>query len=301
MRHLNLDQLRTLVTIADLGTLAAASRALHLAPPTVSLHVSELEARVGAPLLERGGRQVHLTGAGQMLVERGRGLLRDLDLMLEETRRVALGLSGKVRLGTSTGVLVHLLPRVLARLSVDAPDVEVDVEILGSSDTMARLRSRSLDLGIVALPQPVHDDLEVSPWRSDPMVAFLPPQWSGVPDVVTPNWLATRPLVANDAHTQMHRLTAGWFGNAGLQPRARIELNYTEAMKSLVVAGYGAAVLPHEWTDGEPQATLAAQVRPLDPPLTRHLGLGHRRETGLDPAVLRVLALLRAFAVAPGD
>lgn len=40
MRNLNLDQVQTLVTIADLGTLAAAAQALHLAPPTVSLHIS---------------------------------------------------------------------------------------------------------------------------------------------------------------------------------------------------------------------------------------------------------------------
>jgi len=46
MRSLNLDQVRTLVAIADLGTFAAAAQALHLAPPTVSLHISELESRL---------------------------------------------------------------------------------------------------------------------------------------------------------------------------------------------------------------------------------------------------------------
>ena len=44
MRELNLDRLRTLVTIADLGSFAEAARTLHLAPPTVSLHVKELES-----------------------------------------------------------------------------------------------------------------------------------------------------------------------------------------------------------------------------------------------------------------
>ena len=56
----------------------------------------------------------------------------------------------------------------------------------------------------------------------------------------SPAWLAERPLVVNDGSTQMHRLTAAWFAQAGHHPRARIELNYTEAMKSLVAAGYGA-------------------------------------------------------------
>lgn len=52
MRQLNLDQLRTLIAIADLGTFAAAAQALHLAPPTVSLHVKELESWLDTPLLQ---------------------------------------------------------------------------------------------------------------------------------------------------------------------------------------------------------------------------------------------------------
>src|SRR5690349_17987491 len=72
MRELNLDQLRTLVAITDLGTFSAAAQGLHLAQPTVSLHVSELESRLGTPLVVRGGRRVEPTPAGAMLVERAR-------------------------------------------------------------------------------------------------------------------------------------------------------------------------------------------------------------------------------------
>jgi len=54
MREISLDRLRTLVAIADLGSFAKAAQRLHLAPPTVSLHVAELEARIGASLLHRG-------------------------------------------------------------------------------------------------------------------------------------------------------------------------------------------------------------------------------------------------------
>lgn len=53
MREISLDRLRTLIAIADQGSFAAAAQSLHLAPPTVSLHVTELEARIGAPLLSR--------------------------------------------------------------------------------------------------------------------------------------------------------------------------------------------------------------------------------------------------------
>src|SRR2546427_7957479 len=77
MRRLNLDQLQTLVAVADLGTLAAAAQALHLSPPAVSLHIQELEARLDTPLLVRGKRQAQLTPAGALLAEGGRRLLAD--------------------------------------------------------------------------------------------------------------------------------------------------------------------------------------------------------------------------------
>jgi len=291
MRNLSLDQVQTLVAIADLGTFAAAAQALHLAPPTVSLHISELESRLGVQLLERGSRRAAPTAAGAALIERGRRLLKDADDTVRQVRRIAEGREGKVRLGTSTGVLVHLLPQVLDVLAQTSPGIDVEVGILGSYETMQRLAAGTLDIGIVALPQAATAEIVLTDWRSDPMMAFLPPRWTA-PDAATPEWLAAQPLIANDATTSMHKLVAEWFGQAGLNPRARIELNYTEAMKSLVVAGYGAAILPVE---GQVNALLhdKLQLRPLQPPLVRRLAIAHRSPARLDAAakeVLRVLA-----------
>lgn len=295
MRSLNLDQLRTLVAIADLGTFAAAAQALHLAPPTVSLHVSELEARLAAPLLLRGKRAVRLTAAGQALVERGRRLLRDAEETVAAVRRHAEGRAGKVRLGTATGVVVYLLPQVLDLLAQRYPEIEVEVQLLGSIEAVRLLEAGSLDIALVTLPAVSRAGLVMQPWRSNPMMAFLPPDWEA-PDKVTPAWLAERPLLFNDNRTQMYRLTMAWFGAAGFSPRPRIELNYTEAMKSLVAAGYGAALLPLEQQgDAPPSQALHERIRlrPLDPPLTRELGIVHRQPELLPAgarAVLEVLA-----------
>ena len=72
MREISLDRLRTLVAIADRGSFADAARALHLAPPTVSLHIAELEERIGAPLLSRKRGHVRPSATGELLVERAR-------------------------------------------------------------------------------------------------------------------------------------------------------------------------------------------------------------------------------------
>ena len=110
MREISLDRLRTLVAIADRGSFADAARALHLAPPTVSLHIAELEDRIGAQLLSRKRGHVRPSAIGEVLVERARRLLADAEQALDDIQRQVQGLEGRVRLGASTGALAHLLP-----------------------------------------------------------------------------------------------------------------------------------------------------------------------------------------------
>jgi DNA-binding transcriptional LysR family regulator len=162
MRHLNLDQLRTLIAIVDLGTFAAAARALHLAQPTVSLHISELESRLGAPLVVRGNRRITPTAAGGVLVEGGRKLLRDTDDVIDATRRRSEGRTGRVRLSASTGVVVDMLTQVLEALETEHADIDVEVSILVTSEAIARLAAGTLDIGLVAMPPPVAPGLVVA-------------------------------------------------------------------------------------------------------------------------------------------
>ena len=293
MREISLDRLRTLVSIADHGSFAVAARLLHLAPPTVSLHITELEARVGAPLLTRKRGQVRPTAIGEALVDRARRLLADADQALEDVRRQVLGLSGRVRLGASTGAIAHLLPQALEALRRDHPGIDVQVAVLTSQQTLSGLSQGTLDLGLVAMPQPPVAGLRIQPWRRDPVMAFLPAHWPS-PARVTPRWLAERPLILNDANTRLSRQTQEWFAAAGLHPEPRIQLNYNDAIKSLVAAGYGATLLPHESAAPEPDARVA--MRPLRPALWRQLGLAHR--TGdVEQATRHVLDVLRGMTL----
>jgi len=292
MRGLNLDQLRTLVTIAELGSFAAAARTLHLAAPTISLHVAELESRLGAALLLRQRQRVVPTGVGQRLIERARRLLADVDAVLDEVARQVEGRAGRVRLGASTGALAWLLPQALETMGRDHPGVDVEVAVLTSQEALSRVQEGTLDIGLVALPQAAVKGLQIVPWRRDPVMAFLPPAWS-VPRTVTPAWLAARPLILNDASTRLHRMTMDWFAAAGERPQPRIELNFNDAIKSLVAAGYGAALLPRE--EGAAGLDARLVMSPLTPRLWRPLGLAHRagRPEAATRHMLEALAAIR--------
>ncbi|WP_186188379.1 LysR family transcriptional regulator [Burkholderia gladioli] len=291
MREISLDRLRTLIAIADQGSFAAAAQSLHLAPPTVSLHVAELEARIGAPLLSRTRGRIRPSAIGELLIERARRLLAEMEATLDDVERQVQGLAGRVRLGASTGAFAHLLPQVLARLRELHPDIDVQIAVLTSRDTLAQLSAGSLDVGLVALPQAAVAGLAIEPWRRDPMQAFLPEHWSA-PAQVSPAWLATRPLILNDVSTRLARQTYEWFAADGHRPQPRIELNYNEAIKSLVAAGYGATVLPHE--AGAPAPDPRVAMRPLRPALWRELGIAHRADS-VERATRHVLDALWAL------
>lgn len=294
MRNLNLDQLQTLVAIADLGTFAAAAQALHLAPPTVSLHIKELESRMQASLLVRGRRRAEVTPAGEALVQEGRKLLAASDDLIDLVQRRATGREGMVRVGVSAGVSTRLLPLMLEALAERHPGVDIKLEAVGSAEAMLRLGAATLDVAIVASPQPAMGDIELMPWRNDDMVVLLPASWDA-PERVTPDWLAGRRWASFAPATQMHGLIAAWFGQAGHNPRPFLTMSYPGALKSLAAASQSAAILPLEEVQDQLQ-TPGVQVRHLQPPLMRPMAVAHRRSPTLHPAVQSVLAVLAEFA-----
>lgn len=288
MRELSLDRLKTLVAIVDLGSFAAAARYLHLSPPTVSLHVADLEARVGAAVLTRARGHVTPTSVGETLTARARRLLADADQALDDVQRQVQGLAGRVRLGASTGAIVHLLPQALEILASSHPDIDVEVAVLTSQESLARLSYGALDIALVAMPIVVGAGLTLVAWRRDPVMAFVPARWQA-PACLSPGWLANCPLILNDSNTRLSRITTEWFAAAGLHPRARIHLNYNDAIKSLVAAGFGATLLPQEANAVHLDERIA--MRPLAPPLWRPLGVAYRKGTLARP-VLHVLDAL---------
>ena len=159
---------------------------------------------------------------------------------------------------------------------------------------MRRVAEGSVDIAVVALPQPIVPNVRVQAWRSDRVMALVPAAWER-PARATPTWLAARPLILNDSRTQLSRLTTEWFAAAGHQPRPRIVHNYNEAIKTLVAAGYGATLLTSLQPDGAAPLPLDTRIAvlPLRPALWRPIGIAHR--SNVEAAVQHVLDALRGL------
>lgn len=147
MNVLDLDQLRTFVAIAEIGSFTAAAEVVHKTQSAVSMQMRRLEERVGRPIFARDGRQSRLTEDGRRLLEYARRLIRLNDETLAAF--VDPGLAGTIRLGLPDDYADRLLPTVLAGFSRINPMIEIYVDCQPTRTITNMIRDGSLDLGII--------------------------------------------------------------------------------------------------------------------------------------------------------
>ena len=146
---LDVTRLRVLVAVARHGSVTAAARALNYAQPSVSHHIARLEAETGTQLLERVGRGVRLTEAGQLLAERAEEIIGRLD-SAEAELAAHVGLrSGRVRLAAFPSALATLVPAAAARLSAETPGLEFMLTEAEPPEALRMLRAGYVDVAVV--------------------------------------------------------------------------------------------------------------------------------------------------------
>ena len=294
MRGLNLDHLRTFAQVVELGSFSAAAERGGVTQPAVSLQIRQLERRFGVKLVERIGRRAGPTAAGLELLTH----IRVIDAALAQAEQAmsahASQVSGRIRLGTGATACTYLLPSVLADLRRRFPALDIVASTGNTSDMLRGLENNTLDMALVTLPAPGRM-FQVNLVMEDEFVAIFPARDAGaIPDVVTPQSLAGLPLVLFEPGARTRRLVDDWFEAAGVAAKPVMELGSTEAMKEIVAAGLGCAVLPKLAVSGAGQRDALA-VRSLTPRLSRDLALVLRRDKPLSRGLRHLQEALLAL------
>ncbi|MTH99769.1 LysR substrate-binding domain-containing protein [Roseibium sp. RKSG952] len=148
MSHaLDIDQLRTFLAIAELGSFTKAGEAVHKTQSAVSMQMRRLEERVGQPIFAKDGRQSRLTEDGLRLVEYARRMIRLNDETLSAFN--SRGEVGQVKLGVPDDYADRLLPEVLAAFNRLNPSIEVNVECASSFVLSRKIENDEVDVAIV--------------------------------------------------------------------------------------------------------------------------------------------------------
>jgi DNA-binding transcriptional LysR family regulator len=291
VRSLNLDQLRALSEVVEQGSFSAAARRLNLTQPAVSLQLRELERRFGMRLIERMGKRTYATAPGRELVECARRILRECDLADAAMQRFRDGSLGRVHVGTTLTALTYLLPPVLRRLRLEHPGIELHVTQMPTRDSIEGVLQNRIDVALVTLPVE-NSRLEVTPLRTEALVAIFPSGARDVPDEVTPAYVARQPLVMEHEAGAIGRLVMNWIGGHAPPPRTTMHLGTIEALKTAVAADLGMSIVPEIAVAGRMPGLI---VRPLRPALPYTLALIELRDAVAGPALEIVRDVLLAL------
>jgi DNA-binding transcriptional LysR family regulator len=295
-RHVTLRQFRYFVAVAESGSVAAASRMLNIAQSALTKSMLELESELGSTLFVRSSRGMSLTPQGHRFLGSARKVIGSVaDALRLHGDDSASALSGVLSLGVTSLVAGYYLSELFSRFRRNNPAVEVFV----TEDTPRFLEhlliNGELDVAIMvsnALSEPqamVAETLTSSPNR----VWMASNHALTAREEITLVECAACDQIVLEAD-RIDELMTGVWARHQLKPRTILRTASLEAVRSLVGAGAGIAVLPdilyRPWTlDAE-----HVEVRRLrDEVPSVDVGLVWRRGSGLKPAAAEFIELAR--------
>ena len=248
---LDLRRLRLLREVHARGTIHAAAAALGYSTSAVSQQLGVLEREVGAPLLEKVGRNVRLTPAGLVLATRADRLLSDLEDVEAEVAEVVAGrLSGVVRVAAFQSAALRVVAPAVRALAATHPGITVEVTEAEVEQSAPALRLQHLDVVVgdeyEDQPRPVHDDLRRETLLREQIKLVLPQDHPAATDeqvelagLSQMPWGACQP---GTGHHHMHLRVCRQLG--GFEPIVRHTSDDFLILLELARATGSAALLP---------------------------------------------------------
>lgn len=289
---MDLDQLRSFITIAREQSFTRAAEKLFLTQSALSQQMKVLEQAVGEHLFERHGRQLVLTAAGRIIQERATTILGLVEQMTQEVAALQGLQQGRIRIGASDTICLYLLPPVVQGFRARYPAIEIHLTNLPSGEILAQLNEGLLDLGIITLP--AHDpklQIEHLLWREDRLICRPGHPLLAQAEVKLTDLMGYSLLLLEKGSTT-RALLDQLFAAAQLSPQI-IDLGSIEVIKRYVEIDLGIAIVPAFAVESEVGAG-RLQTMPLPWLPLRAVGLITRNTGYFSPASRAFLQMLRA-------
>ena len=141
-------QLRAFRVLARTGSFTQTARELHLTQSGISHSMKALEAEIGCRLLDRLGKKVILTQAGEQLLQHAEKILQEMESARESLTQLGKWGRGRLRLGASTTACQYLIPPVLREFKESFPDHAISLEPCDTPQLVASLLRQRIDLAL---------------------------------------------------------------------------------------------------------------------------------------------------------
>jgi DNA-binding transcriptional LysR family regulator len=236
---LDINRLRVIDAVARHESVTAAARELHYSQPSVTHHLSRLEAETGAQLVQRVGRGIRLTPAGQLLAGRAAEIIGRLEAADAELSAHVGLTAGRVRLAGFSSAIASLVPRAVAELAGRHPGLQISLTDAHPPDALELLRTGKIEVAIIFR----YDETEAEPagvrlhhLLDDPLYLLSTRRGRKLAALRDATWIAG----CDRCRSHLLSLCA----DEGFEPRIGYISDDMVVMQELVAAGLGVATLP---------------------------------------------------------
>ena len=283
---MDLKRIEIFCKIVDLKSFTRTAEEVHLAQPTISEHMRLLEEELGEKLLERSGRAIPLTPAGQVFLPFARRILLLRDQAHQEMARFRGELSGKLLLGASTIPGAYLLPEQLKRFKSAHPDIDLSIKISSTQQTLNDLHGGKLELALTGASSK-HPQLQFTPLAEDELVLVVNSShpWADIP-MLSPSRLPEQQFILREEGSGSRSTMEDALQNFGIRLsdlRVVAEMGNSEAVRQAVKAGIGAAIVSRRAVAEEIAGGSLKTVPIENLQITRHFYLVRHQRRSLSP------------------
>ncbi len=288
-------RLQLLREVARRGTVKAAAAAMSVTPSAVSQQLKVLEAEAGVPLLERRGRNVRLTDAGEVLVRHADTISAAIESAESELAAARAGVSGTLRVAAFPTAARAILPAAIVRIGGRHPDLRVTLRDLETRESLAAVAMDEVDLAVVdeydEATRIGDRDLDLVLLGRDAIQLALPPGRAADGAAFRLVDLRDDAWIMDTESSSIYQAVVRACRRSGFEPHVRSHCKDYSVIIALVEAGLGVAVLPGLALRDRP---IRAVVAPIDPPLERRVMVAVKPARRRHPAVAAMIDELRA-------
>jgi len=292
---MDFDHLVTFLEIAKQGSFSRAGEKVFRSQSAVSAQIRQLELEYGDRLLDRSGKTVKLTPAGQVFyeyAERLRALREESLTAVADHSRTP---RGTLRVGANEATCLYVLPEVFAEYCRRYPPVRISIYRNFSYKIVEKLENGAVEVGILTLPIQ-SPSLKIQPIFRDKLRLMVSPRNPLAKHKTVPvREIAKYPLLfPKTGHTR--RMLDRIFRPYHAELQVRMELPSIGMIKSFVAADLGVSLISGSFARDEVEAGRVKLIDLEDVELYRELGLAYRRDRTLSVATTAFIALLRQMS-----
>lgn len=288
----SLHALAVFLALVDHETMTAAAEAEGISQPAISMHIKALQHFFGVPLVEKHGRRLRPTAAGETVVDYARRIISLTDELSQAVTDLEGLVSGRLVIGASSTVGEQLLPDILGRFHRAYPGVTLSLRIGNTGEIVQDVTRRTLGLGIVGQP-PHGSALQARPVFNDELELFVAPDHPFAHmDQVQVVDLAGATFILRESGSATRDLALQCLLAHGCSPGEAIELGSNEAVKRAVSVGLGVGVLSSHSVADDRRAGAVVTLRSANWVCQRQFWLIYRQDRRLSRAEQEFIALL---------